>query len=146
MRRFLLLKFELSIQWEYELSHRTAICITIFNSIRNMSYQNYRKQPKQRYEKLLKIKNYENTSLISALDRSLSHPLFQKYSHLPFSCPKTSLIFSPTSICKSKFVRWFIFSIIESANSRYSIVINDISSTIAKKTNVILIFHSTSLE
>ena len=61
MRRFLLLKNKLSIQWGYEISHRTEIGFTTFNLVRNMSYQNYLKQQKQSYEKVLKRKNDENT-------------------------------------------------------------------------------------
>ena len=51
---------------------------------KQMTYQNYIKEPLQMVERNLKLINAKNPQLINALDRSINHSLFRKYSNIPF--------------------------------------------------------------
>ena len=42
-------------------------------------------QPMQSVELRLKMNIAKNPQLITSLDRNKSHPLFRKYSHIPFN-------------------------------------------------------------
>ena len=42
-------------------------------------------QPMQAVERRLNINTAKNQQLINSLDRNKNHPLFRKYSHIPFN-------------------------------------------------------------
>ena len=52
-------------------------------AIKRLSYQLRFKQPMQMVELKLNFTIDENRQFINSLDRSVNHPLFPKYSHIP---------------------------------------------------------------
>ena len=53
------------------------------STIRNMTYEFCFKQPIDKRGTVLKRVIGENPHLINALERSSSHPMIRKYSHIP---------------------------------------------------------------
>ena len=56
---------------------------TMVSPIRNMTFENYLKQPKQLCEIVSNKIFDENTHLLNAPGRSSNHPLIRNYSHTP---------------------------------------------------------------
>ena len=51
----------------------------------NMTYEHYINQPMSMCERKMNKNTAKNPQLIKSIDRIKNHPLFRKYSHIPFN-------------------------------------------------------------
>ena len=63
----------------------SEMIIKTISDIRNITYENYIKQPKHMFEFKLDMIIAKNPHLIISLDRNKSHFLISNYSHIPFN-------------------------------------------------------------
>ena len=81
VRRYLITKIDYFERQGYKLFHICEKNITFLSDLRNMTYEHYLKQPKQKIEWVLNKKLHKNPVLIKTL-RNISHPLIRKYKYV----------------------------------------------------------------
>ena len=85
MKRYLLYWIENFIERGHKFSHINETNTTTINDEKNMTYENYNKQPMQAVEMRLNMIIPTNLHLINSPNRYCNHPLIRKYYHIPFN-------------------------------------------------------------
>ena len=81
VRRYLITKIDYFERQGYKFFHICEMTITFLSDLRNMTYEHYLKQPKQKIEWVLNKKLHKNPVLIKTL-RNISHPLIRKNKYV----------------------------------------------------------------
>ena len=85
MKNYLLLYINNSQLAGYKIYKNNHSIFNTTSCKRNMTYENYINQPMSMLERRININIAKNPSLINLFERNKNHPLFRKYSHIPFN-------------------------------------------------------------
>ena len=82
LKTFLLYPIESFIEKGHTFSHIDDMNISTTNDKRYMTYEYYIQHPMPSIELKFNVNPAKNPHLINSLNRSLTHPLMKKYSHI----------------------------------------------------------------